>query len=585
MPRTTKSSLAHHHFPAFYACYLLKSVRTPRATATYIGSTPSPPRRIRQHNGQISQGAWKTKWSRPWVMQMIVHGFPSKLAALQFEWAWQHPNVSRHLRDNGGQAVFNQTGKLKYMNTNVRVARSMVSSHPYNTWPLSVTLFTEEAEKAWNHAAKAVGMPPLPSGLKVLTELEGVDGKSGKSGSGRTEPIDVTDDTFTSEHLHKASTVFSAGSALKCSICQEPIQHDVDPLSVALCPSSSCTAVSHLSCLSRRFLDAQPASSSADIIPRGGTCKSCGTYVLWGDVIRGCYRRREGGVVPDAELEDADDRDDLGQLFGADFEDEDEDAAPGPSKPSAPPRTKKRVKPRAGPSKSKGAPYSTLAAHASSDEREHFDLDAISSGSDEQESDIDERPQWHSPTKTKPSSRPSSSKTISARAPEGNTSAAGAASGCRFRDLRDRGGSGPQGASLIEASNPAGTHAVRPRNTTAAPAGPVRNKFRAESSHKAPQASRKPHSADVGSVGMRDVDPPGSAGDSGRASCPPSNRRKPAVDNGGWQASATPLEIAREKTRLRPFPDLPPLSPPHLPMGDRAQEMRAFHNEVVEISD
>ncbi len=33
MPRTTKSSLTDHRFPAFYACYLLKSVRTPRATA------------------------------------------------------------------------------------------------------------------------------------------------------------------------------------------------------------------------------------------------------------------------------------------------------------------------------------------------------------------------------------------------------------------------------------------------------------------------------------------------------------------------------------------------------------------------
>lgn len=74
----------------------------------------------RQHNGEISQGAWKTKNSRPWVMQMIVHGFPSKLAALQFEWAWQHPYISRHLRDDGGKAMFNSSGRFKYLNTNVK---------------------------------------------------------------------------------------------------------------------------------------------------------------------------------------------------------------------------------------------------------------------------------------------------------------------------------------------------------------------------------------------------------------------------------------------------------------------------------
>jgi len=35
----------------------------------------------RQHNGEITQGAWRTKQGRPWVMQMIVHGFPSKLVS------------------------------------------------------------------------------------------------------------------------------------------------------------------------------------------------------------------------------------------------------------------------------------------------------------------------------------------------------------------------------------------------------------------------------------------------------------------------------------------------------------------------
>ena len=367
---------------------------------------------------------------------------------------------------------------------------------------------------------------------------------------------------------------------------------------MALCPASSCTAVSHLSCLSRRFLDAQPASSSADIIPRGGTCKSCNNYILWGDVIRGCYRRREGGVVPDAELEDADDRDDLGQLFGADFEDED-DASPELTKPPARPRTKKRARSRAVPSTSKRAPYSTLAAQVSDAEREHFDLDAISSDSNSD----DEHSRWHL-EKTKPPSWPGTSKATSARAPADRASGDEAAPAAEFRELRDRGDDGPHDASHITASNLGTVRAMRPRQIMAAPAGPVkfvftsahcflfssqdllnyRDKFRAECSRMAPQPSRKPHSADTGPVGRGHADPAASAGNTDRASCPP-NLRRTGNNDEACQSVATPLEIARQKAGLRPFPDLPPLSPPHLPMGDRGQKMVSLRYEVVEISD
>lgn len=195
-------------------------------------------------------------------MQMIVYGFPSKLTALQFEWAWQHPHISRHLRGEDGKAVFQVNGKSRYLRTNVafvylpstcshcgrlidawvtRIARSMICSHPYNTWPLHVKLFTTEAEKAWHDSARDPGNAALPQGFTYTLELEGVDGKSGKDGTGRTGPIDVDDSkstssvsligslkaslsaAFISQHLNKWTTLLGSGKHLKCSVCSEPI--------------------------------------------------------------------------------------------------------------------------------------------------------------------------------------------------------------------------------------------------------------------------------------------------------------------------------------------------------------------------
>ena len=77
-----------------------------------------------------------------------------------------------------------------------------------------------------------------------------------------------------------------------------------EALKVALCPSGNCKAISHLSCLATDFLSSD-SSQSSELLPRGGNCKSCGSYVLWGDIIRGCYRRHQGGKVPELEESDA----------------------------------------------------------------------------------------------------------------------------------------------------------------------------------------------------------------------------------------------------------------------------------------
>ena len=48
-------------------------------------------------------------------------------------------------------------------------------------------------------------------------------------------------------------------------------------------------------CLSEHFLNSQITNNG--LVPRGGICTSCSTYVLWGDIIRGCYRRMTGGAI------------------------------------------------------------------------------------------------------------------------------------------------------------------------------------------------------------------------------------------------------------------------------------------------
>ena len=113
---------------------------------------------------------------------------------------------------------------------------------------------------------------------------------------------------------------------MECAVCHEPIFNyavvsfiyvfflrlllsfiiQQSPLSTALCPASKCHAVSHLRCLSQSFINQEDHPTT--IVPRGGHCKSCKEYTLWGDIIRGCYRRMPPSEVVTPPLDiDTDD--------------------------------------------------------------------------------------------------------------------------------------------------------------------------------------------------------------------------------------------------------------------------------------
>ena len=74
---------------------------------TYAGVSPDPVKRLRKHNGELSGGAKYThSKGSGWTHVCLVHGFQTKIQALQFEWASKHVPP----RDAGG--IINRLKKL-----------------------------------------------------------------------------------------------------------------------------------------------------------------------------------------------------------------------------------------------------------------------------------------------------------------------------------------------------------------------------------------------------------------------------------------------------------------------------------------
>ena len=131
-PSTTGTSLPPPP-PSTYFCYLLRSLSPRHSGHTYIGFTTDPLRRLRQHNGDITSGAYRTARRRPWQLVAAVSGFTSKVIALQFEWQWTYPRKSKRMR-----AVMEGRRWGGGVRGKVEVMYELLATQPWQSMPLQV---------------------------------------------------------------------------------------------------------------------------------------------------------------------------------------------------------------------------------------------------------------------------------------------------------------------------------------------------------------------------------------------------------------------------------------------------------------
>ncbi len=259
---------------------------------------------------------------RPWEMGCIVAGFPSNIAALQFEWAWHNAHLTRHISPEQ---------RISFATTRTKTSKSgKVSRRPgrprgtlldklsnlhlllrapyFSKWPLEIRFFSEEVYRSWNTWCGRVDAHIRPD-IKVLLdpvqpqlqeEEEEFSSAQPQPSQRRKRKADLigrggpegTDPTYARLRgvFEKSQFLLDEGDDQTCSICAGEV--DIRKSLFVICHTGACQSIAHVSCLADTSLKRKKSASS--IVPEAATCPACSQERPWLELMQQVTLRNRG---------------------------------------------------------------------------------------------------------------------------------------------------------------------------------------------------------------------------------------------------------------------------------------------------
>lgn len=255
-------------------CYLLRSSRSASSQATYIGYTNDPYHRLRMHNGEVANGAKKTRKYQPWRHLLIVGGFPNHSVALQFEWQWQNPHQSRLLHDSVYQDRANGHKSLKIKRSGfknqLKILKELLKASHWKRVKLHIYIVDPSIEIFVREMLTELMLGATAGGNINISAISTEDV--------RTLPLVISTQIIRPSEWIEA---FLSRPDKLCSVCKLPFE---DAQRLWQCTDLRCRSIQHIVCTARiDMLNQRPLNS---LIPLMGICSECNTSTAWSEIVR-----------------------------------------------------------------------------------------------------------------------------------------------------------------------------------------------------------------------------------------------------------------------------------------------------------